>query len=188
MIRTLFLTFALSLLSLPALAQTPAAKWAIDPESVIGFSGTHAGREFNGTFKTWTAEIAFDARNLEGSSATVTVEMGSAQTGDKTYDGSLPSPEWLNPKAFPTATFVTKTFRQTGDATFEADGTLTIKGIARDVTLPFTLTQDGQTATVEGFLTLDRLAFDIGKESDSKGEWVSKDIGVTIALKATQAP
>jgi len=35
-------------------------------------------------------------------------------------------------------------------------------------------------------LTLDRLAFDIGKQSDAKAEWVSRDIVLDVTLLATK--
>ncbi len=184
-----FAAFAV-LASLPAEAEAlPATPWTVDPAaSTIQFSGTHAGKDFTGSFKTWSARIAFDAANLEGSSAAVTIDTGSATTGDKAYDGSLISADWLDVTGFPQAEFTTTAFRQTGDTTFEADGVLKIKGIEQKLTLPFTLTMDGNTAAMEAHLTLDRLALGIGQKADAGAEWVSRDIGVTITLKAAKAP
>lgn len=39
---------------------------------------------------------------------------------------------------FPTLTFVSTAARRTGEAEFELDGDLTIKGVTRPVTIPFT--------------------------------------------------
>lgn len=179
---------ALFVLSTPAFA-ADVPKWAVDPaQSEISFSGTHAEKEFTGKFATWAADIAFDAARLEQSKVLVTIETGSAATGDKTYDGSLPSPEWLDPKAFPTATFESKTFRQTGDSTYEVDGTLTIKGITQDITLPFSLTTEGDKTVMEATTSLDRILFNVGVASDPKAEWVSKDITVAIKVSATKTP
>lgn len=190
---------ALALLLVPATAHAEAAakketlptvtEWQVKPEeSSIQFSGKHAGTDFTGSFKKWTAKIAFDPKNLEGSSVEVAIDTASATTGNKTYDGSLPSPEWLDAAGFPTATFTSETFRQTGDTTFEVDGTLKLKGIAQKITLPFTLTIEENDATMEALLTLDRIGYDIGKKPDASGEWVTKDIAVTITVKATKAP
>ena len=179
---------ALLTLSTPAFA-ADVPKWTVDPaQSEISFSGTHAGNEFTGKFGTWTAEIAFDPARLEQSKVLVTIDTASAATGDKTYDGSLPSPEWLGPKAFPTATFESKTFRQTGDSTYEVDGTLTLKGVAQDIALPFSLTTEGDKTVMEATTSLDRLLYQVGVASDPKAEWVSKDITVAIKVSATKAP
>lgn len=170
-------------------ASAAAPKWTVDPAaSEIAFSGKHAGNEFKGTFKTWTADIAFDPADLAGSKAKVTVEMGSAVTGNKTYDGSLPSAEWLDPKAFPDAVFETKSFTKTGENAYTAAGTLTIKGVSQDVSLPFTLKTEGDKTLMDGSLTLDRLLYKVGTASDPKAEWVSKDIAVTVKVTATKAP
>lgn len=182
--------YAILLFSAPSFAGEAAPPtWTVDPAaSAIGFSGTSSGREFTGTFKHWTADIKFDPASLETSSVSVDIDTGSAVTGDKTYDGTLPTPEWLNIKAFPTATFQSKTFRRTGDTAYEADGTLTIKGISQNITLPFTLTIENGKATMEAATTLDRLLYKIGTESDPKGNWVSKDIAVTIKVAAVKTP
>jgi cytochrome b561 len=176
---------AASLLAAPAFA----ADWKVDPaSSSITFSGTHAGQKFTGRFEKWSAAIAFDPASLATSKATVTVETGSAKTGDRTYDASLPQEEWFNVKGFPNAVFETKAIRALGGDKYEADATLTIKGVAIPVTLPFTLAIDGAKAKMQGTATLDRIAHQIGLKSDAKAEWVSKDIAVTVAVNATRAP
>jgi polyisoprenoid-binding protein YceI len=184
-----FALLALALFAFPLNAQAASAqKWTVDPEaSSIQFSGKHAGNEFTGSFKTWTAAISFDPENLEASVVDVTIDMGSASTGNKTYDGSLPSAEWLDSGAFPTATFAGTTFRQTGDTTYEVDGVLKIKGIEIPLTFPFTLDIKDDIAELDAHLTLDRIALNVGKKADSNGEWVTKDIGVTLTVKASKA-
>lgn len=185
----LFTFPASALMAEPAPSVAPAQSWTVDPAaSTIEFSGQHAGNDFKGTFKTWTANIQFDPANLLGSLATVKIDTASASTGNSTYDGSLPSSEWLNPKAFPEAVFQTKSIRQIDVGSYEADATLTIKGVSKDVVLPFTVQIDGDAATMKGSLALDRLGFEIGKAADPKAEWVTKDIAVTITVKATKAP
>lgn len=166
-----------------------AAKWNVDPAtSSIRFSGVHAGKEFTGTFERWSAAIDFDPAALIAAKAVVTVETASAKTGDRTYDSSLPQEEWLNVKGFPNAVFETTAIRALGGDRYEADATLTIKGVAVPVTLPFTLTITGATAKMDGKTTLDRIARQIGLKSDPNAEWVSKDIAVTVSLVATRAP
>lgn len=166
-----------------------AANWAVDPAaSSIQFSGTHAGQKFTGRFEKWNAAIVFDPSALEASKATVTVETGSAKTGDRTYDASLPQEEWFNVKGFPNAVFQTQSIRALGGDQYEADATLTIKGVSLPVTLPFTLKIDGAKATMQGTATLDRIARQIGLKSDPNAEWVSKDITVSVSLAATRAP
>lgn len=181
----------------PAAATTPAAaapaattaKWAVDAKSsAIEFSGQHAGKAFKGRFERWTADIHFDPAALDQSKAVVTIETGSAVTGDGTQEGSLKESEWFGPAKFPTARFETTRITATGAETYEARGTLTIKGKAYPVVLPFTLKIKGGEAEMRGALTLDRIALDLGVGSDPTADWVSRSIAVEVRVKAQRAP
>ena len=166
---------------IPGTAQT----WTLDrADSSIRFGGTHAGAAFNGRFEDWEGRIWFDPADLAGSRAVVTVRTGSARTGDATQEGSLQDAEWFNPAGFPTARFEATAFRALGGDRYEAQGTLRIKDRAVPTILPFTFRETAGRAVVEGTLTLDRTAFDLGLASDAAGDWVSKAITVTVSVHA----
>jgi polyisoprenoid-binding protein YceI len=171
----------------PAFAQAPS--WTVDKaKSTVGFSGTYSGSTFKGEFGEWTAVIAFDPANLGASSAKVTFQTKSASTGDSTKDAALAEEEWLNPAKFPTATFTSTQITSAGGTNYVAQGTLTLKGKTLPASLPFTLTISGANATMKGTATVDRLAYDIGTQSDGTGTFVSKDIGITVELVAVKKP
>lgn len=165
-----------------------AADWTVDQAaSRIGFSSSHAGRAFEGTFQRWSADIRFDPDALESARAEVSVDLTSAVTGDTTYDKTLPTADWFNTSKFAEARFVTSAFRKTGDGAFEADGTLDLRGASVPVTLSFTFTQTGQSAVIEGTTKLRRLDFGIGKQSDAGGAWVGLDVPVSVTVMMTPA-
>ena len=180
-LRSVLLVLAALIARIPSVGAAQA--WAVVPgESTIAFSGEHAGNTFKGAFATWDAAIAFDPADLAGSKATVTIQMGSAKTGDTTYDKTMPSADWFDVAHAATASFETATFRaKSGDA-FEADGTLTIRGLKVPVVFAFTFAASGDTARLTGATRLKRLDFGIGKGSDGDGSWVSLDIPVTVAV------
>ena len=65
-------------------------------------------------------------------------------------------------------------------------GTLTIRSMSRDITLPFTLAISGRTAHMKGTAHVMRTDFGVGQ-----GDWaaptpVSRDVSVTIDLTATK--
>ncbi len=179
-----FVPLALSLVaSAPALAAPPT--WTTIPaQSSITFSGVHAGSNFSGKFGQWQAAIAFDPADLPHSSARVVIATATAKTGDAFRDSSMAEEEWFDPAHFPRATFVTTRITAAGPGRYVADGVLTIKGKAVPVKLPFTLKINGATATMNGTTTLDRLAFGMGAKSDPQAAFVSKQIGLTIAVTA----
>jgi cytochrome b561 len=183
----------------PAEAPVPAADapvtpgsataWTIDPmASNIEFTGTHAGKRFEGRFERWQGQVWFDPADLAGSKAVVTVQTASARTGDPTQEGSLQGPEWLNPEQYPVARFEAGTFRSLGGDRYEATGTLRIKATTIPVVLPFRFSEADGVARVEGALELDRTALDLGMASDATADWVSKMIGVRIEVSARHAP
>jgi len=182
--KRLALLAALSLLATPALA----ADWAVDvPHSHLGFSGVQNGAPFQGSFGKWNAEIAFDPAHPDAGHAKVTIDLSSAKTGDVQRDGALPQAEWFDVKAFPEATFEATGFVAKGGDTYEAPGKLTIRGIAKDVVLPFTLTVTGDKATAKGHLSLVRTGFGVGQGVWATAEWVGLDVGVDIDLTATHS-
>lgn len=193
-IRSLTGFLKLLLLALPTLLALPpaafaAASWSVVPgESSIAFSGEHSGNKFTGTFATWDAAIAFDPADLPGSKATVTISLGSARTGDTTYDKTLPSFDWFDVAHAPSAVFEATAFRAKGGDAFEADGTLTIRGFKVPVVFAFTFVASGETAKLTGATRLKRLDFGVGKGSDGDGSWVSLDIPVAVVVLMKRKP
>ena len=181
---SVLLLVTLLIFTLPAQAATT---WTVVPgaASRIGFSGEHAGNTFKGIFEKWEAVIAFDPADLAGSKAVATIALASAKTGDPTYDKTMPTVDWFDTARGPTAVFESTAFRAKGGDDYEADGTLTIRGLKVPVTLGFTFKATGDTATLTGKTQLKRLDFGIGKGSDGDGSWVSLIVPVelSVALK-----
>jgi cytochrome b561/polyisoprenoid-binding protein YceI len=166
-----------------AALKNPVA-WTVAKSSTLGFTASWAGSAINGQFKRWTADILFSPDALDRSKLTVSIDMGSAATGDDQRDSSLPSDDFFAVAAHPKATFTASKFRKTGEGKFVADGTLDLRGVKKPVSLPFTLKIDGDTATARGVTTLDRTAFGVGQ-----GEWASTDqiggkVKVSFAITA----
>jgi polyisoprenoid-binding protein YceI len=193
-------TFGASALFVPAtvgFAQAPAKKapsvaaasaWRVDPaQSRIAFSTTWAGQTVAGRFRTWTADIRFDPKNLAGSKAVVTIQTASAQTGTKEADDNLPGGDWFASARFPTARYETTAIRSVGPNRYEADGTLTVKGVAYRLKLPFSLTMTGNQANMTGRVVLDRFAIRLGLESDASAQWVARQTIVDIAVRANKS-
>ncbi len=180
--KPLALGAVLALLTIPVAAAAPASSapgWTVDKAgSQLGFTGIGDGSEFQGNFGSWDADIHFDPAKLDASSATVTIDMGSAVTGDPSRDEPLIEPNWFSTAAFPSATFATTAITSTGPGAYVADGTLTIKGVSQAVKLPFTLAIDGDHADMTGSLTLDRNLWKIGA-----GAWQDHSVDPNVTVK-----
>ena len=170
-----------------ASSPAPAPIWVVDYEnSRLEFTGTQSGNEFTGSFSNFEASIQMEPENLQTASIEVAIVMASAQTGDRQRDDSLPAAEWFNVETFPRASFTSDDISKVGENSYEAFGTLTIREIAKPVTLPFTLVIDGEAAAAEGGLTIMRNGFDVGTGEWASGQWVGLDVAINFALTATR--
>ncbi len=176
----------------PPVAQSQASAWRVDAaRSSIGFAfamddGSGASSPIEGRFARWHADIRFDPNDLENSAVAVTIETGSASDGVASHDAYMRADGWFDSGAHPTASFRSTDFRRRGDG-YEARGELTIKDRERNVTLPFTLTINGDTAVMNGTVAIDRENFDLGKDVEGS-EMISRNVDVTIRVQATRSP
>jgi polyisoprenoid-binding protein YceI len=160
-----------------------AANWVVDPaHSHFGFSGVQVGVPFKGEFRKFDAKISYDPEHPESAHVVVTIDMASAHTGDTQRDAALPQPEWFDTAKFPTATFEAAGFHPKGGQAWETPGKLSVRGIGRDVVLPFTLALNGDTAHATGHVQLVRTAFGVGQGAWSSGDWVALEVGVDLDL------
>ena len=181
----------LLVLALLALGGSPtvAATWTVDPSaSKLGFTGTQTDQPFSGTFKKWSGTIDYDAAKPEAAHVAITIDSGSATTGDTQRDEALPGDDWFSAAKYPAATFEATGFTPKGADHFETAGKLTIRGISKDVTLPFTLTLNGDTAHAKGEAKLVRTAFGVGQGAWSTDQYVALDVSVSIDVTAKKAP
>lgn len=180
------------ILPLAALLFTAAPAWAVpytvdQSQSSVTFSGTQADTAFTGTFGKWAAAIDFEADNPAASKINANFDLASAVTGNKMFDGTLPQSDWFDVKNHPQASFTSTAMHKNADGSFQVDGDLTLRGITKPVSFPFTLDNEaGDVVNATATLKVDRLAYDIGRKSDDKAEWVSRDITVTIKLHAVK--
>jgi polyisoprenoid-binding protein YceI len=152
--------FATLLASGDARAQIDAAK------STLVAVSKQMSVPVEGRFTKFDAQIAFDPAKPAAGTARITVDVGSYDLGDPSYNDSVRGPEWFDAKAFPQATFVSTSIAPIGPNQFRVNGNLTIKGRTQAVAVPIVLTQTGTSQTFDGTLSIQRLAFDIGT-----GEW-----------------
>ncbi len=175
------IAFAVLLAAGPA----QAADWAIDPAvSRLGFAGKQNGEAFAGKFGHFSGTVAFDPAKPEAGRADIVIDMASAATGDTQRDEALPQAEWFNARKFPQGHFVATGFRSKGGDAYEATGKLSIRGISRDVTLPFTLAITGDTAHARGHLDLVRTSYGVGQGPWSSAQWVALEVGVDLDVVA----
>lgn len=172
----------------PSLALAAPAAWIVDKAaSRLTFSSSVSGQAFTGTFRRWDAVIHFDPKDLVHSDVVATIDVTSAFTGNGDRDAELPDEDWFWTSHFPRASFVARNFRALGSGRYAANGVLSLRGVAKPLTLPFTLAITGASAKMNARVVLNRLAFGVGQ-----GDWKSTDtvpaaVTVDVALTAHRA-
>ena len=117
-------------------------------------------------FRTFAAQIDYDAAKPEASKASVDIATASMDLGDAEYNREVAKKEWFNTAQFPKATFVSTSIKPAGAGKLNVAGKLTIKGKTADVNFPLSVKTEGGKHLFEGQLPIHRLAFNIGE-----GEW-----------------
>jgi polyisoprenoid-binding protein YceI len=172
-------------------APAHAVSWQIDQaQSSVTFSGTHAGQKFTGKFENWDATINFDPANPSAGSISANFTVASAKTGNAMYDGTLPQADWFDAKNHPQASFTSTAISASKILhNYNVVGNLTLRGVTKPANFIFTLQDPAAvTAKATASFPIDRLAFDIGRKSDVKAEWVSQTIDLTLTLVASRKP
>lgn len=177
MIR-LLLPFFLSLATVTA----AAAEWRPGVDAELAFQGRYQGEAFDGRFTRFTANIVFDAETLDAASFEVEIDATSAATGIDEYDSGMQEPEFFHGSRFPTARFVTRSFRALGDDRYEADAELTIRDKTVPLTFPFRFEIDGDSARLTAALTIRRLDFDIGTGDWTDTSLIADEVEVRVDL------
>ncbi len=181
-----FIILIASLWAVVAHAQpVPVAFDIVPAESSVRFEVMQGTAKITGQFPAFTAHIMFHPEALISSKVDVTVDMNHITMDNTEAQQMLAQEEWLSPKAFPNAEFTTQSFKSLGDKRYEAQATLTLKGVAIPLVLAFTLDEFSPAAALmQGEVTLHRKDFHIGWD-DTKS--VADEVKVLVKVKAVAA-
>jgi polyisoprenoid-binding protein YceI len=119
---------------------TLAGTYKIDPSHTrIGFVARHAMvTKVRGSFNDFEGTVVVDGDNLADSTAKVIIKAASIDTRNAQRDQHLRSNDFLAMDTYPEITFVTTRVRRGAGREVEVTGDLTIRGVTREVTIPFT--------------------------------------------------
>lgn len=167
----------------PAL-EAVASDWTVE-EGSLEITVTQLGSEVTGRFADWTAAISFDETREAQKQGEVEVTIAIASLTLGSVTGQAMGPDFFDAATFPTATFKADLLQSTDG--YLAQGTLTLRGVAVPLALPFMLELDGDRAQMRGAVSLDRRHFNIGDNLADEAS-LKFAVGVDVSLTATRAP
>lgn len=162
-------------------AEQPPAYTSDAAQSRLEFTGEQAGAPFKGAFHAFTATVTFAPEALAGSRFDVQIVLNSLDSGDKDRDQTLRGPDLFDIAHFPSAHYVTRSFTKTATG-YSAQGTLTLRGVSKDVPIDFQFVKTPTGAKLEGTARLKRLDFGVGQGDWKSTEWVKDDVRVAFSL------
>jgi polyisoprenoid-binding protein YceI len=179
--------FVISLLVNVAFGQSQ--KYSIDKShSEIGFEVTHMViADVKGEFKDYDVNLMFDPNDLANSTVETRVKIASIDTDEQKRDNHLRSSDFFDAENHPEIVFTSKKIEKKGD-TYVAHGDLSIRGVTKEVSLPFEIKgpiQDpwGNTRIgVDAEMTINRQDYGVSwnKTMDAGGVVVGDEVRIVI--------
>lgn len=134
----------------------PESEWDISDDYQVRFSGSGA----NGTFRGLTGTIIFDPAAPEQGRFEVALDARTIDTGNKVKDRHARGDSWFDVEQYPEIRFRSSQIKQLG-IQYQVTGILTLHGVEKQITFPFTFSQQGNSGVFNGTFTVDREEFGI---------------------------
>lgn len=185
-------TIAAALFALTAMPVLAADVHTIDAgHSEVSFQVRHLVTQVRGNFNDYEGTIHLDPANLERSSVDFRIKAASIDTNHADRDKHLRAEDFFHTEKYPEITFKSKSVKKTGKDTYDVAGTLTMRGVSKEVTLPVTYlgaVKDPWGNEKAGFsteVTLNRKDYGINWNAalDNGGFVLSDEVKVSINLE-----
>ena len=129
----LTLVVATTVLFASAFTVIQSVNWKVKENYSVKFTG----KKVDGIFKGLKADIQFNENDLGKSKISAKIDATTANTGSGMMNKHAKSEDGINAAKFPTINFESNSIKKTASG-FEATGKLTLKGVTKDIKLPFT--------------------------------------------------
>ncbi len=122
-----------------------------DGKSTVKFVIKNFGINTGGDFKGLQGTIAWDAASPDKSSFDISVDASTVNTASDMRDNHLRQEEYFNVAQFPKISFVSDKVTASGSS-FTVHGKLSIKGVSKDISIPFTAVAKDDGYLFEGIV------------------------------------
>lgn len=189
------LRFGILLLAAAASPLLAADTYTIDKNhSDVSFRIRHFASKIRGRFTDYSGTIQADTAKPETSSVEFTIKASSIDTGNADRDNHLRTADFFDAAKYPEISFKSTKMTPTGKDTYDVTGTLTMRGVAKTITIPVAYLGSAkdpggnERASFELSTKLNRKDFGINwnKALDEGGFMLSDDVDVTIALETVK--
>lgn len=173
-------------LALVTSAPSFAADYVQAPGSTLTFATKYQGETFTGRFPSFATRMSFDPTQLATAKLDVGIQLVGTDTNNADRDETLASAEFFNVSKFPQARYTASKFRSLGGNKYAADGTLSLRGVSKPITLTFTWTP-GAKPVLAGRAVVKRLDFNVGTGDWADTELIPNEVAVSTKVIFTPA-
>jgi polyisoprenoid-binding protein YceI len=170
------LTFGIiAVVAVSAFTILESINWKVKPDS---YSVEFDGGKVKGAIKGLKAEILFDEANPSNSKISASVDATTINTGNGMLNKHAMSETAIDAEKYPTIAFVSESVSGS-KGNYTAIGKLTLKGITKEVKLPFTFENKGAEGLFKGSFTVMTKDFKITRAGSPESVVVTLTIPVT---------
>jgi polyisoprenoid-binding protein YceI len=192
-VKLIGLSFAFLGLGLAAVAQdakpaVPAGEkiYLLDTNhSTIGFAAPILGMsEVTGKFTDFTGRIVVpDETDLTKANVEVAIKTASINSGIADRDKHLRTVDFFDAEKYPEITFKSKKIQKVGNA-YAVVGDFTMRGVTKELTIPFELTGHAKTLGARATFPLNRKDYGVSwsRVMDDGSQFVSDVISIELRL------
>jgi len=175
---------------------TAVRTFSIDKShSDVAFQVRHLLTKVRGRFTDFTGTVVFDEAQPDASSVTFSINATSIDTASADRDVHLRSGDFFAVDQHPTITFTSTKVTKKSAGQFDVEGTLTIRGTAKTITLPVSYlgaaTDPWGNARVgfETEITINRKDFGLNWNAalEAGGFLVGDEVKISISAQAIAA-
>jgi polyisoprenoid-binding protein YceI len=151
-------------------------------KSAITFQIKNLGINVGGSFSGLKADIDFDPVRPDSSTIEASIQANTINTDNESRDHHLKSDAFFDVEKYPEIKMKSVSIKHTSGSNYTGTFNLTIKDKTNQVQVPFTYTENGNTANFKGTFKIKRTDYGVG----GKSMVMSNDVTVLIDVSTSK--
>ncbi|MBL0329600.1 MAG: YceI family protein [Bacteroidetes bacterium] len=175
--KLLFVKYVFALL--PFFFVMDNTAWKVKSSSIT-FKIKNAGVSVDGSFTGLVADIKFNPLKPEEAVITASVNSKTINTDNSMRDEHLRKAEYFDVEKFPKITLQSVKIEKTGPITYKGLFKLTMKGVTKEVIIPFNFMKIPEKTEFKGSFSINRRDYGVGGNSISLSDNATINLSIIV--------
>lgn len=146
-----------------------------------GYAVKFTSKDPTGVFEKMKGTVVFNEQDLAAASFNVSIDVASINCGNGMQNRHAKSAKWFDAEQYPEITFASTGAKKTATG-YETTGKITMHGVTKDLTIPFTYAPSGTGGVFAGTFEVSRSAFGVGEPSKKVPDVLKVEVTVPVKL------